>query len=171
MPSVEQQYQDEIDELREQLAAKDAEIASAAETLRLSQLQYELVTERADKSSQKNERLRVALEADGLECMKCNGNGVVEDSEECEGEMPCRHCDGTGFEPPDSVEMRAILGEALAATPPANPCKDCGVILPCWSCNIENLCSDCPPVGYPTDKTRCVDCPRTPPAKEKTNAD
>lgn len=22
------------------------------------------------------------------------------------------------------------------------------------------LCSDCPPVGYPTDKTRCATCPR-----------
>lgn len=25
---------------------------------------------------------------------------------------------------------------------------------------IGALCEDCPPVGYPTDKTRCVDCPR-----------
>lgn len=23
-----------------------------------------------------------------------------------------------------------------------------------------SLCSDCPPVGYPTDKTRCTPCPR-----------
>ena len=22
------------------------------------------------------------------------------------------------------------------------------------------LCSDCPPIGYPTDKTRCAECPR-----------
>ena len=22
------------------------------------------------------------------------------------------------------------------------------------------LCSDCPPLGYPTDKTRCLPCPR-----------
>lgn len=22
------------------------------------------------------------------------------------------------------------------------------------------LCEDCPPVGYPTDKTRCLPCPR-----------
>lgn len=22
------------------------------------------------------------------------------------------------------------------------------------------LCSDCPPIGYPTDKTRCDSCPR-----------
>ncbi len=25
-----------------------------------------------------------------------------------------------------------------------------------------NLCSDCPPVGYPTDATRCRECPRFP---------
>jgi len=23
-----------------------------------------------------------------------------------------------------------------------------------------DLCADCPPVGYPTDKTRCRPCPR-----------
>lgn len=23
-----------------------------------------------------------------------------------------------------------------------------------------DLCSDCPPVGYPTDETRCTPCPR-----------
>lgn len=25
---------------------------------------------------------------------------------------------------------------------------------------LQDLCSDCPPVGYPTDKTRCLPCPR-----------
>ena len=25
------------------------------------------------------------------------------------------------------------------------------------------LCSDCPPVGYPADKTRCLPCPRRTP--------
>lgn len=24
----------------------------------------------------------------------------------------------------------------------------------------STLCEDCPPVGYPTDKTRCLPCPR-----------
>lgn len=24
-----------------------------------------------------------------------------------------------------------------------------------------DLCSDCPPANYPTDKTRCSDCPRS----------
>lgn len=28
---------------------------------------------------------------------------------------------------------------------------------------VERLCCDCPPIGYPTDKTRCADCPRTQP--------
>lgn len=27
-------------------------------------------------------------------------------------------------------------------------------------CPQDGICSDCPPVGYPTDKTRCADCPR-----------
>lgn len=25
---------------------------------------------------------------------------------------------------------------------------------------IQALCSDCPPVGYPVDTTRCLPCPR-----------
>ena len=25
---------------------------------------------------------------------------------------------------------------------------------------LEALCEDCPPVGYPTDRTRCLPCPR-----------
>lgn len=29
--------------------------------------------------------------------------------------------------------------------------------------NSEQLCGDCPPVGYPTDKTRCTPCPRRTP--------
>ncbi len=24
----------------------------------------------------------------------------------------------------------------------------------------EDVCGDCPPVGYPTDRTRCTPCPR-----------
>lgn len=31
----------------------------------------------------------------------------------------------------------------------------------------SSLCEDCPPVGYPTDKTRCEPCPRTPPKSER----
>lgn len=27
---------------------------------------------------------------------------------------------------------------------------------------VENLCSDCPPYGYPTNDTRCAPCPRRP---------
>lgn len=30
--------------------------------------------------------------------------------------------------------------------------------------SIFEFCDDCPPIGYPTDKTRCLECPRrTPP--------
>lgn len=32
---------------------------------------------------------------------------------------------------------------------------------------LEELCSDCPPVGYPTDKTRCSACPLNPSIKEQ----
>ena len=28
------------------------------------------------------------------------------------------------------------------------------------ACVDAILCSDCPPVGYPTDRTRCEECPR-----------
>lgn len=27
---------------------------------------------------------------------------------------------------------------------------------------VERLCSDCPPPDYPTQKTRCANCPRRP---------
>lgn len=30
----------------------------------------------------------------------------------------------------------------------------------------ESMCSDCPPVGYPTDITRCSECPRAAPKEE-----
>jgi Lar family restriction alleviation protein len=30
----------------------------------------------------------------------------------------------------------------------------------CGAPVASNLCDDCPPVGYPTDKTRCDPCPR-----------
>lgn len=36
-----------------------------------------------------------------------------------------------------------------------------GVMLKVWNAMLEaaKLCSDCPPVRYPTDKTRCKQCP------------
>lgn len=36
---------------------------------------------------------------------------------------------------------------------------------PVWDAMHEGatLCSDCPPVGYPTDSTRCDECPRKSP--------
>ena len=46
---------------------------------------------------------------------------------------------------------------------------------PCehYGCNcvaFDPLCSDCPPVGYPTDKTRCMDCSRIPEPCDHKNA-
>lgn len=35
----------------------------------------------------------------------------------------------------------------------------------------EALCEDCPPVGYPTDETRCSPCPRRPTAEAGTGED
>lgn len=32
------------------------------------------------------------------------------------------------------------------------------------------LCSDCPPIGYPTDKTRCLPCPRREEEKQDIDA-
>jgi len=37
--------------------------------------------------------------------------------------------------------------------------------------DAEVLCSDCPPVGYPTDKTRCLPCPRRAILRTKENPD
>lgn len=34
-----------------------------------------------------------------------------------------------------------------------------------------SLCEDCPPVGYPTDKTRCDPCPRRTPASHEGQRD
>lgn len=39
---------------------------------------------------------------------------------------------------------------SLASAPPAEDPKDAA----------DSLCSDCPPIGYPTDETRCAPCPR-----------
>jgi hypothetical protein len=33
-------------------------------------------------------------------------------------------------------------------------------MLACHPNPAFSLCQDCPPVGYPTDKTRCISCPR-----------
>ena len=33
------------------------------------------------------------------------------------------------------------------------------------------LCDDCPPLGYPTDKTRCLECPRRTPPELDSMAD
>lgn len=35
----------------------------------------------------------------------------------------------------------------------------------------EALCSDCPPIGYPTDRTRCAECPRRMPTNDEMAAE
>lgn len=53
------------------------------------------------------------------------------------------------YNKPKALEtIRAVLEAALSQTEGA-------------------LCGDCPPVGYPTDKTRCEPCPRTRPREQE----
>ncbi|WP_428491656.1 hypothetical protein [Rhodopila sp.] len=71
-----------------------------------------------------------------------------------------------GFEPDDDLENHLNYGchstlehalkyltqrGLLRTNPPADALP--GV-------TVEDLCDDCPPIGYPTDKTRCLPCPR-----------
>ncbi len=107
MPSVEQQYQNEIDELREQLAAKDAEIATIEQVVKehggLSLLSLvEAVRHIANSNlvnQQESERLRAALQQarillDGL------GHHSVKEAHLTE-------------------KIDKVIREALAASPPA----------------------------------------------------
>ena len=36
---------------------------------------------------------------------------------------------------------------------------------------FADFCEDCPPVGYPTDKTRCASCPRRSTRKDDTDGE
>lgn len=47
-------------------------------------------------------------------------------------------------QPGEAEEVKAVLDEALANADRA----------------LAELCSDCPPPGYPTEETRCLPCPR-----------
>lgn len=68
------------------------------------------------------------------------GNGSGDwPSRAAEGEKPPLGAPGSSPEPP----RRDPVSNPL---PPGN--------------DIDGLCSDCPPYGYPTDKTRCLPCPR-----------
>lgn len=58
-----------------------------------------------------------------------------------------------------TASMDAAFEDAVAkakAHPPAAPDAEPGSI----DGDESELCSDCPPNGYPTDKTRCKSCPR-----------
>ena len=66
----------------------------------------------------------------------------------------CPYCHGSpkhGHTPPDCVLAAAIE----PATPPVTPIASGQA-----GEREAQLCSDCPPVGYPTDETRCEPCPR-----------
>lgn len=56
----------------------------------------------------------------------------------------CKPCQGIG---------RLIIGLTKAGMPKFGKCRDCD------GSGKEPLCSDCPPIGYPTNKTRCNECP------------
>lgn len=47
-------------------------------------------------------------------------------------------------------DIRALAGTDQAKTEKETPANASTIA----------LCSDCPPIGYPTDKTRCAECPR-----------
>lgn len=124
------------------LVAKDAEIAAAAETLRLSQLQYKLVTERSEKSSQENERLRAALE-DILD--RFDVTTVTTRALSYEYQV-------------GDYEAYQRAREALAVIPPVKPvcptCKGEGFIvapgqenLPPWQLPLSDKCPTCDGTG------------------------
>lgn len=109
-----------IAQLEQQLAAKDAEITGLEETLfRTENKRLQL--------SRENERLRAAgnkLEGAAWHSYACDVN-----REQNAGVCFCGNT--------------AAIQEwkALAATPPANTCKDCGVILPCRVFEHREGCS------------------------------
>lgn len=61
----------------------------------------------------------------------------------------CRTCAGTG-------EVVEYFG--LEMRPVGVPCHDC------------NVCSDCPPMNYPTENTRCLACPRRSPTHDRAQS-
>lgn len=63
---------------------------------------------------------------------------------------------------PDIVAMvkRELRGKTLGCWCAPKACH--GDVLLELANAPESLCSDCPPVGYQTDKTRCLPCPRRP---------
>lgn len=73
------------------------------------------------------------------------------------GAAVCRNCGAAEIELtqyPTCEEYRTHVEEC--ATHPTTP---------------ASLCEDCPPVGYPTEKTRCDPCPRRTPANHEGQCD
>ena len=50
----------------------------------------------------------------------------------------------------DATEAMIRMRSTRSTGPHPDPARDGEMV----------MCSDCPPVGYPTDKTRCTPCPR-----------
>lgn len=77
----------------------------------------------------------------------------------------CRHWDGEqakwgwcSFKVSANVIPTSVYDIAKDSTKRTD-----GADCPCFAARAKSdseLCSDCPPAGYPTDKTRCDECPR-----------
>lgn len=69
--------------------------------------------------------------------------GLRAQLEKIANDMACPYCDRS-----DTTKDRAIgIGDDEGFSVGVN-------------CGPDALCEDCPPDGYPTDKTRCAPCPR-----------
>lgn len=74
--------------------------------------------------------------------------------------MICETCHGRSW-----IAKRRSRDSVLIAVEDTEPCPNplChnGHVACCDGLQEQpTLCSDCPPVGHSTDKTRCDDCPR-----------
>lgn len=109
------------------------------------------------------------------ECLECKGTGLVTifdyDGQGSDADdQPCPECAGHA----DRTD-RHVRRESRMSFTDGKPCDKCGgsgwvpacdgphgFDEPC-GCATPSLCDDCPPVGYPTDETRCTECPRRSP--------
>jgi hypothetical protein len=91
-----------------------------------------------EKSQQQQESVRAAIKYLELLQQRIDGETGVNGNPFVDHRYPKRHCRrcGHGYHGPAAI---CSIECALA---------------------LVGLCSDCPPVGYPTDKTRCTECPR-----------
>lgn len=94
-----------------------------------------------DKAADEIEHLLDPANREPPHCSSC-ACGLPVETREC-NKLPLRVVIDSTI-PPDTIEFRRPDGALLGT--------------------ITNLatetCEDCPPIGYPTDKTRCAPCPR-----------